>query len=479
MKKKKNYYLRLGAALLLLCNPNIHIVDILPDFIAYFLIFSVISEAADLAPHFAQAGDTARKLAILGLFKIPASFLVLLARSHNTMDSNLIPTFAIVFAVFEMILGYTFIYHISEALFYLGERSEATALISPFRIRTPKEKQFPARSIFYRNQQPEVLRNLSYLFFFVKCFASFLPELLLLTRKQEYVGDYAGQTALMRIYPYALIFALVLTLAIGGYWLLLSRAYLRAVRREGKFFSALHVLAGEELIRQKEKRELCAAHVLAFSLLAVASLFSLNFMPIFCYALFLMLGACWIRTTKKLRRSVRILGIFSILTSLAQALVLEIFEYDYGYNSLLTDLEARNAYVPCVIVAAINTAMILALLISVFLSLRHAILYTLGVSPKSERYGRTEREYHKGLSRFNLAFLIFGVLSTVCRGLYVYLRGQVVFVPSEIVASAGTFSHKLEFWPLVLVGIAIPYIIFSFYVMGVMKEEIQLSLDEP
>ena len=477
MKKKRNYYLRIGTALVLLCNPNIHVIDVLPDFIAYFIIFSLISEAADLAPHFAQARDSAKKLALLGLFKIPAAFLILVARSNNTMDSNLIPTFAIVFAVFEMIFGYVFLYHISEALFYLGERSDATALISPFHILTPKKKEIPARAIFYRNQQPEVLRNLSFLFLFVKAFASFLPELLLLTRKQEFVGDYTEQTKLMRLYPYMLILALIMVFAIGIYWLFLSRAYLRAVRTEGKFFTALHMLAGEDLIKQKEKRELCSAHILAFSLFAIATLFSLNFMPIFCFSLFLMLGACWMRTPKKLNLSARIFGTLSILTSLLQVLFLEKFEYDYGYNRLLTSAEAKSAYMPCVAAACINTAMLLALLITVYKSLHHVIYGTLGLPQNSERYSRTDRKYHRELSRFNLIFLLFGSLSVICRGIYIYLRGQVIFIPSSSTA-VGTISHQFEFWPLVLVGIAIPYIIFAFYYMGILKEEIKFSKNE-
>ena len=122
MKKKKNYYLRIFIALLFLANPNIHIIDILPDFIAYFLIFSVISEATGLAPHFSQAKEACKKLAILCLLKIPASFITVSVRSRNIQDANLIPTFAIIFSVFEIILAYTLIYHTSEGLFYLGER---------------------------------------------------------------------------------------------------------------------------------------------------------------------------------------------------------------------------------------------------------------------------------------------------------------------------------------------------------------------
>ena len=110
-------------------------------------------------------------------------------------------------------------------------------------------------------------------------------------------------------------------------------------------------------------------------------------------------------------------------------------------------------------------------------SLQHVILGTLGLSPESERYSRTEKKYHKELSRFNLIFLLFGSLSVICRGIYIYLRGQVIFIPSSATA-VGTISHQWEFWPLVLVGIAIPYIIFAFYYMGVLKEEIKYSLDE-
>ncbi len=465
MKKKKNYYARIAAALLLLCNPNIHLFDLLPDFIAYFLIFSVISEAADLAPYFAQARDDAKKLALLGLFKIPAAFIVLVSRSGNTMDYNLIPTFAIIFAVFEMILGYLFIYHTSEALFYLGERSDATALISSFRIGKN------------RKMLPEFLRNLSYCLLFAKAFASFVPELLLLTRKQDYVGDIAKQLALVRLYPYVLIITFLPVLALGIYWFIQARAYLRAVQAEGRFSSALRALAGDDLIKQKEQREFCAACILAFSLLSISTLFSLNFMPIFCYALFLFLGLCWLRMPKKLNRSARVFGILALLSSGAQALAIRIFEYDYGYNALLSNAEAKTAYIPIVIAAAINTVLLLVLLFIVYLCLRHIIYDSLGISPTSQSYDRTEKRYHNGISRFNVAFLILGALSVICRGIHVYLKGLVVFIPSSATA-VGTISHQWEFWPLVLVGIAIPYIIFAFYYMGILKEEIKFSKNE-
>ncbi len=481
MKKTKNYYLRIWIALILLCNPNIHIIDILPDFIAYFLIFSVVCEAAGLSPHFAEARDAAKRLAILGLFKIPATFLAMAARAANTTDANLIPTFAIIFALFEIILGYTFVFHISEGLFYLGERSDATALISPFHIKERKrsagEKAGSERFLLYRNQQPEVLRNLCILFIFVKAFCSFLPELLLLTRKQDFIGDTAGQNAFLRLYPYVLTIAISLALAVGIYWLILSRAYMRTVRKEGRFLEALRKIAGDDLIEKKEKHEICSAYTLGFSLIFVSTIFSLSFMPILGYALFLFIGACWLPVKGWLRGAIRIVGTIAVASAIAQNLMIEMFEYDYGYKSLLTDTEARSAYMPSVIAAAISAALILCLLILVFLALQKTIRTTLGLSPKSDRYGRAEKSYHRSLTLKNLILLLFGAVCLICRAFYVYLRGQVIFIPSSA-TSVGTISHEMEFWPLILMIIAIPYILYTFYYMGTMKEEMKMAFDE-
>ena len=473
MKKRKNHYMRILFALILLFNPNINLVDILPDFIAYFLIFSVISEAKDLAPHFSQAAEATKKLAILCLAKIPASFITLVARSHNTQDANLIPTFALIFAVFEMILGYSLIYHASEGLFYLGERSDAEALIAPFSIlkgRGAKENH----SFLFRKNPPEVLRNLSLVFLFTKCFSSFLPETLLLTRKQEYIGDTAGQGALLRLYPYAVLLFALLALSVGILWLMAAARYLKQVQKEGKFLSALHALAGEELIRKKARAELCAALVFGFTLLAVASLFSLNFMPILGYALFLFIGSLWIPAGKALRISARTAGAITLVCSALLSILTKAFEEDYGYQSLLRNEEAVSAYGTVVLLALLNTVLLLILHTSVFLSLRFVIRDTLTASALDTSEVKRKR-FNEGLDKMNTVFFIFGALSAILRGIYTYLKGQVFFVTSS---SVTTLSHRFEFWPLVLLLVAIPYIIYSFYYFGMMKDEARLALGD-
>ena len=81
------------------------------------------------------------------------------------------------------------------------------------------------------------------------------------------------------------------------------------------------------------------------------------------------------------------------------------------------------------------------------------------------------------MSRLFVAFFILSSLCIIARAIYVYLQGQVIFIPSTA-ATIGTFSHQWEFWPLIMTVLCIPFIIFTFYYMGLLKEEARLSLDE-
>ena len=54
-KKQKSIYKTVIFSLIFLFNPNISVIDILPDFIAYFLLARAFLYAADRAPHFEEA----------------------------------------------------------------------------------------------------------------------------------------------------------------------------------------------------------------------------------------------------------------------------------------------------------------------------------------------------------------------------------------------------------------------------------------
>ena len=138
--KAKKGNLLLFLALLFLINPSIQVVDIFPDFIAYFIIINRISYATDRAPYFAEAKSALSKLTLVSLLKLPAYFVVVFARSGNVGDTDIYALFAFSFAFVEAIFSVIAVYYLFEGAFYIGQRTDAISLIRPFYINRKKTR---------------------------------------------------------------------------------------------------------------------------------------------------------------------------------------------------------------------------------------------------------------------------------------------------------------------------------------------------
>ena len=86
-KAKKTYSLLIFAAILLF-NPNVNVIDPLPDFIAYFIIARLLIFAENDAPYFAEARSAFLRLGYLNLAKLPALLLIVSIRRVNTLDND-------------------------------------------------------------------------------------------------------------------------------------------------------------------------------------------------------------------------------------------------------------------------------------------------------------------------------------------------------------------------------------------------------
>ena len=157
MKKidTNRFYNRLILCMVFLINPNINVVDILPDFIAWFMLAKLFERAADSAPYFEEARASFLKLAWINLAKIPAFFLIVSIRSKDTMDNNVFALFSLSFCALELLFLLPCIKNLFTALFHLGERTDATSLITPVLS--------PFSSI--KKISPESIKECTYFFF--------------------------------------------------------------------------------------------------------------------------------------------------------------------------------------------------------------------------------------------------------------------------------------------------------------------------
>ena len=85
-------------SLVFLLNPVVRVVDILPDFIACAIIVRLLYYVADRAPFFEEARADFLKLGFVSLAKIPAFFIISIARNSNTLDNDTTVLFTFVFS---------------------------------------------------------------------------------------------------------------------------------------------------------------------------------------------------------------------------------------------------------------------------------------------------------------------------------------------------------------------------------------------
>ena len=76
------------AAIVLLCNPNINLFDIMPDFIAYLLLSISLTYAGAANPYLSQAREGFKQLMWLNLSKFPALILMMMIRGGDSSQKS-------------------------------------------------------------------------------------------------------------------------------------------------------------------------------------------------------------------------------------------------------------------------------------------------------------------------------------------------------------------------------------------------------
>ena len=479
-KRKAKEASLIVLALVFLFNPNIQVVDLLPDFVAYFILAHLLEKPALMAPYFDEARSASLKLALISLMKIPAFMLAVLIRSKNTLDNDVFPMLALIFATLEIIYGISFIKNISSAFFHLGERGSAAALITPFSL-TKSGK---------REMRPEDLRGFTVFFLVAKCLLYTVPEFLLLSRTAD--NGTITPAPLSRFYPWTLIISLALGFIIGGIWLHRSKRYLKATLSEGEFTNSLNFLKNEGSDEEYLTRVKLRTTKRALILIAVATVFSfpmafketelINLFPSFIFSAFFIFALLKLKphTQTSFKPSLISGAVFSALSVIAFGFSVSFLtKYDYlelGNKLSSSHDKVMSSYIFVVITAALELLALIAFFVFAFRYLDSYIKENTGLSPKSERYSRTEREYHSELKKRLYIFFGIGLLTYVLKFIEIclYLAPKTSFSNMDGVASPVTGSALPWFGVLITVSSAL-FIGYAIYFTRLLAEEVELK----
>lgn len=449
---------------ILLIVPSFNIIDPLPDFIAYFLFALVLTKPAEIVPYLDEARTSASKLGLVTLMRIPAS-AVMLMNMYSGRD--IVTLFTFVFAVVEAILLYSLITNFFLGLFYLAERCNLPSITSPV-------------SIFGKSVSPDSLKSITLIFALTKCALNAIPEFCLLTTENPTLKRFFTEG-----YPVILITALLFSLMFGICWLVLAYRYLRGIYNAGGITEAIDALAGEEKLEFIANKNRISGFTKSLTLLSIATLFSfdivldstggVNLLPHFIFGSLLIFAGIRLFESRRIKIALAVSELlYTVFGLLAHFYTVSYFD-KFTMLELLDREPAQRAYLPIKIFSLLEAVSFIALIALMAIGFRTFLRSHTGVSPKSNVYNETERQYHRKMSL--RSYLLFGIAGFIqllkCLKVFLDASINLIFTQTDVIVTS-----PLPWLGWVTVGISVFLIGYSFYYLSDVKGDVKFKYDK-
>ena len=462
-RKTKSFYTHILLALVFLLNPNFNMIDILPDFVGYFLLARAIGSASELLPYFYETRTALTNLGFVSLARIPAA-LVMYANMYTGRD--IVPLFTLVFSVIEVALLIKAVSNGAAALYYLGERCEAKSLIAPF--------PFLGKEV-----QAETVKRATLAFVIIKAALNVLPQFCLLTYSTDNAQLVRFQNML---FPYLELSGMAICLILGILWFTLTKKYLSVIKAEGKVAEGIFALAGEEKLAALDTKSRVKSICRTLIFLAVTSLFSfelafeetgnMNILPHFIYGIMLTFVG-WRLFSAKYRVPLAITSGTYVVLGVIGAFFQGSFFSQYTYLDLAEGSAARAAYLPIEVAGAFECVSFLALAAVMLFGFSDFIRQHTGISPDSDRYGITSQRRHKALCVKGIILFCIAALVQLAKCLNVFFLGQVTVRFSE--GGVMLAEPMLSWFGVVVFALSAAYVGYSFFFLGEVREEVKMK----
>ncbi|MCI5512640.1 MAG: hypothetical protein MR471_00785 [Clostridia bacterium] len=436
-KLKKNLGLGLIAfAGFFLFNPDLAVIDLLPDFIGYIFMSAGLSLLADINDYMFEARKRFKLMIYVGIAKSVSLFFMFgLTNSANLPYAFLLYPF--VFGVIELILLIPAYNNLFDGFLYLGARNGGD---SPYLYELPdketrrllEDRCFDASAMNHAKHEEKNIseRMLSLTKFFViaKMSLSVLPEFSVLTntsyddvKRTSHLYDYIG---LLRF------FAIFIALIIGIVWLVKMLRYIGTIKSDTVFIENLKENYRENVLSKFGLMTRRRINV-GFVFLKLAAILSLdlylsyyNAIPDVLFPIAAIAGIYIIKryvAADKYKKSVAALTVYGIVSLFASAVNIYYMRHYEVFEEVFRSEKAYDTYIlMCISTLAEGIAFVFAL-IMIFKALGSVIenhCGYIGHSCNTEFIENQQRELFKELKQPFNRITVFAVLSALMGVIY-------------------------------------------------------------
>lgn len=458
--------LGLIVALIMLFNPNINILDVLPDFIGYLLISHLIKDVALRVPFFEEARRGFLKLALLSFIKYPAFLLMVMIRGQNTLDNDVITLFSFAFAVIEIILAVKVINDLFAGISYLGQRTGA-------------------KSVIGENPTADNLHTMTTVFTVLKCALYAIPEFLLLTTTAD-AGSYTSLMSESRFYPLVLIICQIIGYAFGLAWLAFFGRYIIKIKKSNEFYSAVMQLSSDEKEAEIKRKTQKEKILVGLKILPFAALFSFDFrlsqfngvsiLPHFVIGIFLIFFLLKISNAKSklFYASLSVAAIYTVFSAFVWGF--GIYYCDtYSSVDIMLYGDAGAAFTTYAALSSAEAALLIALLVFVTLTICGFIVTNTGKTrvkaegsnsgEAASAYSSYDKQYHRSMKIKAWIFFSLGVISTAAKLIFIFTNNNRVFADGTLMPSVAPWLGSVIFI------ISLIWAVYTMYFANILKED--------
>ena len=370
--------------LIFLFNPNVNLIDVLPDFIGYAFILKGMSKCQYANLSFTEAYEKFRTLMLVGIIKIPALLIYttinvdgLLVFSETGVagqagkytDYTAILIVTLIFAIIEAYLALSAFTDFFDGLMISSYKLEASAVSEGY----------------------SGIRRFTLAFAIIKPVMYVLPELSSLsTGSSGYVTD-SGILNLSQYRSVFIVLSVIVSLLIGSIWLFKSVKYFKRIKNDEAY---LYMLEQDGKVSVSETAK--NARIVKFSLMMLVGAVILNFdirldgislIPgFFSSLLFLVFFEAVKRgfedSRKVLTRVISISGAALSFAAWLSTFLLSTRFYKYnekfGYSEIMygeieDSFEARDAFFVTLIICVISSVITALVITLVFKKLKELV----------------------------------------------------------------------------------------------------------
>ena len=414
--------LPLIISFIFLFNPNISIIDFLPDFIGYILLCFALVKIADLNDYLYDSFKIFKRMILVDAGKWLAIFWVFNMTVTDQKNSSIL-LFTFVFSVIELLFLLPAYKKLFEGIIQLGYTIPNSTILS-------NEK---------KSGRITKTRKRTVLFVIAKAVLAVLPELADLTNASY---DETLGMGVVNIYNYIgvmRLLAFIPAFVIGIIWLINIIKYFNFLKKDKQFMTGISDKYKRDVLPRKGlfvKRNFYTFVLLVITALCFTADFRVEYqsiLPDFIAAL-IFVGAFTILSShieskkKYWIISTSLLFVFSVSSNICEGA----FFKEYYYGAIYKSLEAQNHYNVLVAVNILKALALVAVLINLYIMLLKMINlhtgYVSGSQHNSETESRMRSELQKELRRGLIAPYVFAVLYIITDILYDIFAPKVIFM---------------------------------------------------